>query len=80
MFQLSQTHFLHYAFRINAFGESPLGLNESRDQVMPAMSVFHSEPQPRAKFIELKKGKLVLLEELVKEHNTLTCKSNGEIK
>lgn len=47
---------------------------------MSVTSVFLSGPLPRAKFIELKKGKLVLLEELVKELNTFTYRSNGEIK
>lgn len=54
MFQLSQTHFLHDAFRINVFAESPLGFNES---TMSVTSVFLSGPLPWAKFIELKKGK-----------------------
>lgn len=77
IFQLSQIHILHYAFRINVFCESPLGLNESWDQLMSVMSVFLSEPLAWAKFIELKKGKLVLLEEVVKEQHTL-AKSMGK--
>lgn len=44
---------------------------------MSVMSVFLSEPLAWAKFIELKKGKLVLLEEVVKEQHTL-AKSMGK--
>lgn len=55
MFQLSQTHFLHDAFRINVFAESPLGFNES---TMSVTSVFLSGPLPWAKFIETDEGKM----------------------
>lgn len=75
MFQLSQTHLLPYAFKINILGESPLGFHASWDQLMSLTSLFPSKPLAWAKLKDLKRGKLVLLQKLVKEHNPLNCKN-----
>lgn len=81
MFQLSQTHLLLYAFKINLLGESPLGFYASWDQPVSATSFSPSEPLIETKVKDPKKGKLVSLRELVKEYNSSLGKiSNLEIK
>lgn len=81
MFQLSQTHLLLYAFKINILGESPLGFYASGEQLVSATCISPSELLTQTKVKDLKRGKLVFLKELVKEHNSSLRKiSNLEIK